>query len=145
MCIKNGKNHKSYQLDVVRRYMLTIAKIIPAPILKFISSFKNSTPSSTPTIRFRLTTGTTFDSVDCSSARKKSIVATAAVIPPRILYFIADCSTSNPLLEIKYTPRMTWAMNCEPTKYNEDAIAFPFDDNFMKNCIIPYRNTHAIA
>gem|GEM_PF-4698891 len=69
-------------------------------------------------------------------SKKKSIVATAAVIPPSMLYLIADCSTSNPPFEIKYALTMTWAMNWEPTKYSEDAIALPLDDNLMKNCII---------
>jgi hypothetical protein len=57
--------------------MLIMARMIPVPIRKFISSFKMITPRRTPTIRFRFTMGTTFESVACSIARKKNIVATA--------------------------------------------------------------------
>jgi len=70
--------------------MLIIARTIPAIIRRFISSFKMTTPSITPITTFRFTTGTTFERVSCSRARKNRIVAIAAAMPPKMLYLILE-------------------------------------------------------
>lgn len=65
----------------VKRYMLIIANIIPAAILRLMTSFNNTTLRNTATTTLKFTTGTTFDKGACCMARKNRIVAIAAAIP----------------------------------------------------------------
>jgi len=118
--------------------MLSIAEKIPAAILRLIVSFKRTTPINTAIKRLIFAIGTTLERGPLSSARKNRIVATAAMIPPNMLYFKLPISILRSLFVIKYAPRMICARNWNVIKTIEEATGLLLpEDNLIKNCITP--------